>query len=390
MKIVVLLISTSLWLLAEGTPISFESFKQKALNEANIIKGAKLYTKKVEQESKLSSNFANPYIGASLNNRHEDDNGFDVGLSQAIRLPGFGSDLKSLNSAKVEASKASYMQTRAEFSKELESYYTHFVYQKSLETLLQREIELAKRIENIANNRLQNGAGTKASYLRAAIETKAIQNRVHSQKLYTKEYYFNLLSLASLGNEIEIEAKFIYKTEAVVDTNLSLNPNILKVKKEQMRLNKEIDAIDHTIKSIDLSVGYEKEPNDEILSVGLGVSLPIFSTTKEQVQLAKIKVNQNTLLLDQLLVKQKLKVGSLKSSLKTLNEQYIALLSLQSKQENLLKLYEEGYEISKGSLLELIDVKNSSLQTSRGLLDIQKEANLKKIELNYIQGTYNE
>ncbi len=388
MKILFIIVSIPILVWANSF-IGYDEFKKIALKNSNIIKKAKLIIKESKKNSEIELSFSNPSLGFNAN-RYEYENGWALELSQSIRLPSFGSDLKSLNIAKQEVAKASYLQIRAKFIRDLEKSYTSFVYQKHLELLLLEELKLAKKIENIAKSRLQNGVGTKATYLRAAIETQSIENRLLSQKLSIKQHYFELLSLASLTKQMQIEAKFIYPIEVDTTHHIGLNPDIIKAKLEQKKLNKEAKVLSHSIKSIDVLFGYEKESQDKIISLGAGLTLPIFSISKKQAQLAYIKANQNALELEQLKTKQELQKITLKNSLSTLIKQYNSLKTQKVEQERLLTLYEEGYQISKGSLLELIEVKNTLLQTSKNLLDIQKEANFKIIELNYLQGLYNE
>ncbi len=389
MKAILLLTVASMWLLAETTAMSFESFKQKTLKNSNTINAQKLSIDIAQKEQSLSENYANPSIGAG-SNRYENDKGWEIGFAQPVRLPGFGSDLKRLNDSKVEFAVASYQQKRAEFIRNLEISYTEFVYQKQSILLLQRELELAKRIESISKNRLKNGVGTRAKHLRATIETKSVETKLLAQKQNANNYYFRLLELASISKQPLLEAKFIYPVLRDFNSSKALNPELIKIQKEAERFENEAKVANHGIKSIDISAGYEKEPDDKILSFGASMALPIFSTSKERVQLARIKANQNAYELKQLKIRQKLQKSALINSLSTLKEQYSALLTQQESQEKLLKLYQEGYEISKGSLLELIDVKNSLLQTGKNLLDINRDANLQRIQLNYIQGTYNE
>ncbi len=118
--------------------------------------------------------------------------------------------------------------------------------------------------------------------------------------------------------------------------------------------------------------------------------LPIFNTNREEARIAKIRNKQGLLKLETLQREEVLKIKSLKKTLSHLRSQHIALEKQHKKQQKLLRLFEEGYRISKGSLLELISVKNSVIQKRKQLLQIQKEANLNTSELNFIQGRYND
>ncbi len=388
MKVILLLIALSIWLLADTT-MSFKEFKKEALKNSNTINAQKLSIDIALQDADISQSYANPSIEAGKN-RFKDDSGWQVGISQSIRLPGFGSDLKNLNNSKIELSKATFLQQKALFIRELESRYIDFVYQEQTLLLLKKELKLAKEIENISKNRLQNGVGTKANHLRASIETNSVETKFFSQKQNVNSYYFKLLELVSKTKSKPLEARFIYPVLEDFNSSKNSNPTINKMQKVKQLLKDEIEVANNGIKSIDILAGYEKEPDDKILSLGASITLPIFTTSKEISGLARIKQRQNAYKLEQLKISEKLQKKALLKSLSTLKEQYSSLLTQQEAQKNLLNLYQEGYKISKGSLLELIDVKNRLLQTSKDLLDTNRDANMQRIQLNYIQGTYNE
>lgn len=388
MKVILLLIALCVWLLADTT-VSFKEFKQEALKNSNTINAQRLSVDIAQKNADISQSYANPSIEAGQN-RFKDDSGWQASISQPIRLPGFGSDLKNLNNSKIELSIATFKQQKALFIKELESRYTDFVYQKQTLLLLQKELKLAKEIEDISKNRLQNGVGTKANHLRAAIETKSVETKFFSQKQSVNNYYLRLLELVSKTKSDPLESVFIYPVLEDFNSSKTSNPTIEKMQKLEQLLKDEIKVANNGIKSIDISAGYEKEPDDKILSLGASISLPIFTTSKEQAKLASIKQRQNSYKLEQLKISEELQKEAFLKSLSTLKEQYSSLLTQQDAQERLLNLYQEGYKISKGSLLELIDVKNRLLQTSKNLLDTNRDTNLQRIQLNYIQGTYNE
>ncbi len=388
MKAILLLMALTFWLLADTT-MSFKEFKLEALKNSNTINAQKLSIDIALQDADISQSYANPSIEAGKN-RFKDDSGWQVGISQAIRLPGFGSDLKNLNNSKIELSYAAFTQQKALFIKELESRYIDFVYQKQTLLLLQKELDLAKEIENISKNRLQNGVGTKANHLRALIETKSVETKFFAHIQSVENYHLRLLQLASKTKLDSLEAKFIYPVLEDFNYNKTSSPTLEKMQKLNTLLKNEIEVAGNGIKSIDISAGYEKEPDDKILSLGVGIALPIFSTSREKAGLARIKQRQNSYELEQLKISEELQKEALLKSLSMLKEQYKSLLAQKEVQINLLELYQESYKISKGSLLELIDVKNRLLQTSKDLLDTNKDANKQRIQLNYIQGTYNE
>ena len=387
MKAILLLLSMFFTVSLFG--MDFENFKQKALSQTNRLKSARLSMDIAQKSSKIMQQYQNPSLEVEGSN-FDDEKGWRVGLSQSIRIPSIGSDLRDLATTKNEESKASFIQIKADFCKKLEIQYSEYVYQKKLESLINEELSLASRIEKIAKVRLQNGIGTKAQSMMVTLEKEDIQNRLIEQALSINKEYLTLLSLANILEDIDLEVEFIYTLSQNLFTKIAQNPTLTKIKKQQDRFEKESKALDHSIKSIELFGEFEKEPDQEVQRVGVALSVPLFNTNTQEAELAQIRATQSKLLLKELQLRQKLEIRILKSSILNLKKQYISAQNQQIKINKLLKLFEDGYRISKGSLLELIDIKNRVIQKKRKLLQIQKNANLKQIELNFIQGRYND
>ena len=106
--------------------------------------------------------------------------------------------------------------------------------------------------------------------------------------------------------------------------------------------------------------------------------------------LAKIKMQQAELDRQQLTVNENMQKKSLSSSIRELSAQYYALKSLEKEQKELLGLFEEGYRISNGSLLDLMITRKRLIETRIEILKTEKLINDQRIELNYLQGKYNE
>jgi len=76
--------------------------------------------------------------------------------------------------------------------------------------------------------------------------------------------------------------------------------------------------------------------------------------------------------------------------MKNLSKEYSLLKDLAKEQSEILNLLEEGYRISKGSLLELMIARKRVIDTNKKILNIDRVYNFKKIDLNYLQGAYND
>ncbi len=387
MKAIGLLISIPLSINMFG--MDFEKFKDKALKETTILKSASLNIEISKKESQIMLQYENPSLEIERG-YFEDENGWRVAFSQSLRNPSLGVDLESLRRAKEEESKIDYMFLRAKFLKNLEILYSEYVYQKKLELLIQEEINLASRMERITKERLVNGVGTKAQSMMATLEKEDIQNRLIEQKLSVKKRYFALLSLSNIVDNIDLDAEFIYDVSQNIDSKIYNNPSLLKGKKEVDKFEKEVKTFDHKIKSIELFGELEKEPDQDVKRVGVSISIPLFNLNSKEAQLSKIRATKSKLMVKELKIRQQLEIKNLLFSISNLKSQYTLNKTQYLKLNKLLALFEEGYKISKGSLLELIDIKNRVIQKRKKLFQIQKEINLKQIQLNFIQGKYND
>jgi hypothetical protein len=103
-----------------------------------------------------------------------------------------------------------------------------------------------------------------------------------------------------------------------------------------------------------------------------------------------IKMRQAELDRQQLHASETMRRVSLQSAIRDLSVQYRSLEALRKEQQELLGLFEEGYRISKGSLLDLMLTKRRLIETGKALLQTKKLANDQRIELNYLQGKYHD
>ncbi len=374
--------------------MDFQEFKQKATQSAYTLKSATLSIEAAKQRAQILQRFEDPSItlqGARFDEESlKADDGWAFGISQAIRLPHVGSDLSDLAMIEQEASQASFTLTLASFSKNLETLYSDYVYQTKLSLLIKEELALATRLEKITRLRLKNGFGTKTQRMMATLEKENIQTKLEAQKNSIQLSYFALLSFANFSEEPILEARFIYPFKHhFKDTNRT-NPTLLKTATSHKKATKEIDVASHSIKSFELFGEYEREPDAKIQRIGVSLKVPLFNANKQEMQLAKIYAKKSALTLQAQKRVQALEIKSLKNTLQHLFKQYSALEKQRKKQQKILRLFEEGYKISKGSLFELIAIKNRVITKRKHLLQIQKESNLKQIELHFIQGTYND
>jgi outer membrane protein TolC len=376
--IVLLIVAISLY------GMDYKSFKQKALQSSNMKKYSVITTDIAKKESKILTGSVDPTI--SLSGKHfEDDSGFSIGLNQSIKMV----DYQNVADARLEEIGASELYKRALFIKELEIVYTDYIYQKRLGKLFEDELTLAKRLELISKNRVENGVGTKAQQLMATLASEDVQNKILAQQIKISESYYNLLRFSNIEQEIELNSKFIYPL-SYKKTTIKINPKLLVASKLQDRLDKELQSKSSSLQTLNIFAEYEREPEQDIQSIGVEFDLPIFNNQRERFKLQSLELKKQKLKLKELQIKQRLKQKQLNKTLSSLKELYSSMKKREQKQQKLLKLFQEGYSISNGSLLEVLAVKDALIDQKRELLDIEKKINIKRIELNLMQGVYND
>jgi len=369
--------------------MDFDEFKQRAVKNSDSLKSKKLSILLAKKRADFSQSLQNPTFEVDRS-KFDDERGWRISLSQPIRFLGVGSDLELLNNAKVDEAEANFITLRALFNKNLEILYSEYVYEKSLDKLVKEELKLSSRLENITKERLKNGVTTKAKLMMATLEKENIQNKLLIQQNSSLEKFLNLLAFSNLEDVKKLDAKFIYDFSTSHIEQNSLNPLLLKMQKQKQRSELKAKSLNHTIKSFEIFGEYEDEPDGDIARVGVAFSLPLFKQNSKEAEFAKIEATQIALMKKAKEIEQKVKVRYLKNSISILKQQFLSLKEQLKKQQQLLELFEEGYKISKGTLLELIEVKNRLIDQKAKLFYTQKEANIKQIELNFIKGRYND
>jgi len=374
--------------------VSFTQFKRSVLNHSKLLKSNRLSLSAADQENKIMLRSKNPTLEVEASRFNpdagDDRMGYRGTYSQPIRTGGYYDALTQTAQARTLLRQAYVSQGRAGFIKELERFYTNYVYLDHLNRLMQKDYEISGRIASAAHERFKGGAESRAQYLRAKTEVMIARTEMLSLKRETKRIYYQMLGLAGLGREVSLEKKFIYSLSPQNSIGASESPlsRILLAKKE--RFAAEVEANDRTFKSFSLYGELEKEPDQSIARVGVSFPIPFFNQNREEKALAKIKMRQTELDREQLIARQAMQKKSLAVSISELNSQYYALKKLEREQNELLGLFEEGYRISKGSLMDLMITKRRLIETRKEMLKTKKVLNEEKIELNYIQGKYND
>jgi len=388
----VILLSLSITLLLSA--MSYEQFKKRVIRESKILQRSSISLQASKIEGDILMRSENPNIEVEMS-RFDPDigdsySGYRASYSQSIRRDSYYNALSESRSSKERLSRAYVVKDRAKFISKLERLYTNLVYLDHLQQLLVKDLKISKRVSTIARKRYESGAESRVKYLQSKSDYTATKSRLISLQREIDIIYYDMMSLASIDRDIDLKKRFIYPitTTKYVDEDRSPLSRILSAKEEIA--TSDIALHSNSINRYSLFSELEKEPDQSIARVGIEVELPLFNQRSEERALATIHRRQLQIDREQLQLTQRIQKRSITHSISQLYQEYKALKILTKEQSEVLGLLEEGYRISKGSLLELMVAKQRVLETQKRVLDTQKEFNLKNIELNYLKGKYND
>jgi outer membrane protein TolC len=375
--------------------MSYAKFKEHTLKYSKVLQSQKLSLQVTQEENNILLRTPNPTLSLEAsrfneNNIGNNSFGYSVSATQSIRTNSYMSGIKEKTYASTLLSKAYITDGKAKYLKTLESLYTSYVYQNKMLILLQKEYELSKEVTNMVKVRFLKGSDNKVSYLQAKTETLTLKTLMYTTKEQINELYFQLLSIAGFRKKISLEKRFIYSISSKTKKTSKLSPK-QKIGKAKVEIYKsDLSMNRSSFQNYDLYTGIEKEPEQSILRFGINIPISIHHDKSQERMLAKLQKQQTKLDNEQLSLNIYSQKQMLKESIRELSDQYYALKSLQKEQQELASLLQEGYQIAKGSLFEMMLAKNKLIQTKKALLQTQKIINNKKIELIFLQGGYND
>jgi outer membrane protein TolC len=374
--------------------MSYKEFKKYTQKNAKVLQSKALSIQTTQEENRILLRTKNPVLGfeASHFNLQGSDSSFQYSgsISQTIRTGNYYSGLEDKADANTLLQQAYVLDGKAGYMRTLENFYTEYVYQSKLLTLLEEEYTLSNKVSNIVKQRYENGSENKVAYLQAKTDTLSLKTEMFTTKQEMNTLYYQLLAIAGLRKKIHLEKQFIYSISSQVQTSNHTNSKQQILQAKEKLLESQIRMNESSIESYDLYSSIEDEPDQSIIRVGISIPLPIFNDKSEEKMLAKLQREQLILDSEQLEIDISTQKDMIKSSIKELSNQYQALKVLKKEQQLLNDLLQEGYKISQGSIFVMMNAKNKLIQTQKSLLQTQKIINNKKIDLRFIQGQYND
>ncbi|OQX75055.1 MAG: hypothetical protein B6D59_00545 [Campylobacteraceae bacterium 4484_4] len=387
--ITVLLLTLSLY------GIDFETFKARIMRDSPLLQSLRLKEKIVQQRGEITLLRQNPSLEIEGNRLDEKngahgDTGWRIGYTQPMRVPGLFSNLKKSTTAKIHTQRLEIRRSFAAFSARLERLYTEYVYTAKRTELAQKEVQIASRLEKITRSRLKSGFTSRAKLMQIALERREARYRALLWKQKSENAYFNLLSHAGVEHNVTLQKRFLYDPATPPLPTSLQNPDLLAKKSRTKALKLEAASYDYRIRSWNLFGEYEDESDQRIARLGVAIDLPFSGQNQERAKLLRIEAKANELRTEAFEKRQRIRLRALESRVKHLRERYRFIRSLIRDQKRLLRLFEEGYRLSGGELLDLISAKNRLIAHKTTLLDLQRESNIQIIEQNYLEGKYYE
>ncbi len=381
-------------LAAALSAMDFAAFKALALERSPQMASLQMQRPIAEQEGDIALMYANPEIEAEFSRFDPDtgpaDNGWRASVSQPLRTWGLGDDLQRRKTAAVSLADTAVLRGRAGFIAALERAYTAYVYASKMAGIVEDEIGIARRFETMAKTRYEDGAATRAKWMQATTELLRAQNRLLLWHQKRDAAYYRLLALSGLTRDVPLEAAFLYDAAAEAASSALHSPDVALGRRQNAYLRADAQAKDYALKQWRVYGEYENEPDQAIARIGVSVPLPLFNAGKERAKLARLKAQRAVIETQRTERTQQVRLRALAQLLADNARRHASLEVLRTKQHELLKLFEEGYRLSGSSLLDLLLAKSRLIATRKMLLETRRDANVARIEMNYLQGKYND
>ncbi len=371
---------------------SFDIFLQKAIKNSPYLKSSALAIKQAEEQGKVLTRYSNPSLELEVSSLESaigsSDSGYRVGILQPVRLWSIADNKKNLADANVENAKATYIQKKAIFIRDISLRYTLYIQFKMLHKLGIQELEIAKKIYDISTARFDSGTISKGVKLQAQLDFEMSKSLVSSLSLSAMNSYFDLLEFAGINEEIDIEEDHsFYIKKKKKNTQ---NPTISLLKTSQLQALSDAKVNSNSIEFIDLFAEIEKESDQDVFRVGVNIPLAFFNDKTQEKTIAILQANKVDYLIEHetnRLNMEQLKLQKEKKSLLKLSQENKRILKTQLE---LLSMYEDAYKIASVNLIQLQDIKNKVIRTKRALIQIDIALNQNAIYTQYNQGNYNE
>ena len=371
---------------------SFDTFLQEALQKSPYLKSNALEIQRAEIEGDKLQRYANPRVDLEYSqfqvNNSAKDSGYRVALSQPLQLWGVSQDKKSYADAQKKDAQLNYSLNKAQFIKELSLAYLNYVALKKYASLAQEEQKITQQIYTISQERYKGGTIARGVVLQSQVDFELAEMKRQIQLIKLQECYNTLLNFAGITQDVVLDGEYLFERQDTL--SISKNPQLLRYKAQRNLADADAQLNTNKIRSLDLNLEYEKEPDQDIYRFGISVPLAVFNTKEQERQLAKLQAKQSQILLSYTEKKLDFQTQSLEKKRELLLKLKTDNLKILEHQKELLSMFEDAYKIAKTNFIALQNIKNNLINTQESLIQTNIALQKNAIELNYLYGAYNE
>ncbi len=362
--------------------ISFEEFRDKAMQKSFLLQKSQLQIQKNILQREKSLRKSNPEFEGNIAKYGLED-GFELTVKLPYRLDSFLHDLKASLQKNILVAKYQKALAKKEFVKGIETLYTKYIYQMRKTANIKQEISIQHRLLSIAKEKYRKGFGKKIDILKIESKLLTLSHSLYEQKQKAQKALYELYKFAALEYPIDGD-KFLYSFDDFKLTKIDrLFIQQLDMQKSLSLAQSEVYR--HNLQNIDLVLNYEKEPESEIVRAGISFAFPLFKKEQER-RIALLNAKEMEAKKEAVQKALEIYKSELQKRFVLLQNRAEALQKARTKLQNLLHLYEESYRIDRSSLLDLISAKDELIATQNALLKILYEVNILVIEANYLKG----
>lgn len=370
----------------------FERFLDRAIEQSPYLRAAASGVEQAKEEGSALTRYANPSLELEYSRFTPDtgskDNGYRVNYTQPVRLWGVGNDKEHLSQTMVQSAHADFARQKAQFVRDISLMYTQYAQQKMLVELGGEALQIAKKIYAISQARYKAGTISRGVMLQSKVAYEMARIENENVRLTAMQRYYALLKQAGITQEIALDTQHDFTSEVSADR--SHNPDILSLYGQQEKALSQAAVNSNKVEWASLFAEYEKEPEQAIARVGVNLPLAFFNTKSQEKRIAQLEADKADLLIENKNVQLDIESHRLQKQRQALVHLRARSTKLLETELELLKMFEEGYEIAKVNLLELQDIKNKVIETKERLIRIKTALNQNAIMTDYIQGSYNE
>lgn len=371
---------------------SYEDLLNRAIENSAVLHNSKQQIEYSTLEGEINTRLANPNIELEVANFSsgeflgDSSVGMRTGITQEIMLPWVKDKKQKLTQREVTLSQANHSLNKLAFIYQFNRYYSFYKKSVEKERLGDESIALSTEIFRIANERFKAGGIAKHELLQAKIEQHNAVTKQKELELQTLKAKNRLLLYANLDTSVSIDTNHQF---GVLKKN-SLHPILEVTKAKEEVANSSLQIAQNSIEGIEFYSEIEREPDQDIIRFGLSLPLAISHTKAEEKQLAKIELQRQKFTFQAQEKSLRLELEQLKKEIVLDQEMIEHYETVLKEQQELLKIYEQGYRIAKVNLLKLNTLKQTLLSNKEQRLEHQFMIEEKQIKIAYLKGADNE